>query len=67
MEKQDSKEPDAAQSSGNACLGEALKVVIMGVIHDLPVVERFVSREDNLERAKTGANPRVSLENPPSV
>jgi hypothetical protein len=51
MEKKHSKEPDTAQSSGNACLGETLKVVIMGVIDELPVVERFVSWEDKLERA----------------
>jgi len=49
--QQDADEPGATQATGNASFRKGLQIVVVSVIDDLPIVESFIGRIDDLQRA----------------
>src|SRR5277367_3193796 len=67
IEKKNAKKPDTTQAANNACLRESFEIVIVGMVDDLSIVERFVRGEDKLQRAETSAGPGMVQENAPGI
>src|ERR1700739_3300362 len=65
--KEEHQKTDAHDTSNCTRFRKDLHVVVVRVVHDCAVIERFVSREDILESAKAGSCQRMVDENPPGV
>ena len=55
LTEQDAKEPRATHTSKKPCLCQGFEVVIVRVVDNLSIVERFVRGINNLQSAEAGA------------
>jgi hypothetical protein len=65
--KQSTEKPGAARGTGDSGFGQSFEVIIVCVIDNFGVVQRFVGWEDSLQSAKTGAGPGMFAEDVPRV
>src|SRR6266478_4993201 len=65
--KEDHKKTGAYDPADHAGLREGLHIIIVRVVYDRAVVERFVSRKNVLQGAEPGSCHRVVEENSPGV
>src|SRR5260370_31234280 len=67
LAQQDDDEPGTTKASEKSRLGKDLKVIVVGMVDNLPVVKRFVGGIDDLQRTESRACDRVIQEDSPGV
>src|ERR1700687_5927143 len=67
LAKQDAEKPGTAEPSENAGFGEGLEVVVVRVVDDFSIVERFVTRINDLQSAKPRSDEGMMEEDLPGV
>ena len=67
FEQQSREKPGTTGTAQDACFGKGLQVVVVGVIDDFSVIESFVGRIHDLQRAESRACQRMVQENVPGA
>ena len=67
LAEKDAQEPSATKPSEKAGLRQGLEVVVVRVVDNLSIVERFVREIDDLQGAEAGARERVSQKDAPGI
>src|SRR6266581_5173103 len=65
--QQGDDKPGTTKASEKSRLGKGLKVIVVGMVDNLSVVERLVGRIDDLQRTESRACDRVIQEDSPGV
>jgi hypothetical protein len=65
--KKHHEKPQATKTTEEARFGESFEIVVVCVVHDFSIVERFVSGKDGLQCAEASAGDGMIEKNMPGV